>query len=106
MLSMRCVFDWTALKNPLGQSEPARLFLLAGLLTVWEVTREHNVGSGGEFIHSLSQRRSPMTVNGSSAQTPSTIQTKTSNSSLFYRSWMGEPDSPHKHPSRDVPVFH
>ncbi len=69
-------------QNPLGQSEPARLFLLAGLLTVWEVTREHNVGSDGEFIHSASQRQSPMTVNGSSARTPSAIQTKTLNSRL------------------------
>ncbi len=81
-LSMRCLFDWTALKNLLGQSKPAWLFLLAGLLTVWEVTREHNVGSSREFIHSASQRQSPMTVNGSSAQTLSAIQTKTSNSRL------------------------
>ncbi|KAL1251144.1 hypothetical protein QQF64_018940 [Cirrhinus molitorella] len=66
MLSMRCVFGWTVLKNLLGHSEPVRLFLLAGLLTVWQVTREHNVE---EFIHSVSQRQSRMTVNGSSAQT-------------------------------------
>lgn len=83
MLSMRCVFGWTALKNLLGQSEPARLFLLAGLLTVWQVTREHNVGRGEEFIYSVSQRQSRMTVNGSSAQTLSTIQTKMSNSRLI-----------------------
>ncbi|KAK7137212.1 hypothetical protein R3I93_017324 [Phoxinus phoxinus] len=24
----------------------------------------------------------------------------------FIQSWMGEPDSPHKHPSRDVPPVH
>ncbi|ROL55439.1 hypothetical protein DPX16_20815 [Anabarilius grahami] len=39
MLSMRRVFGWADCKTLLGQSEPTRLFLVAGLLTVWQVTR-------------------------------------------------------------------